>query len=131
VIVIPESGGRLAVGIDGGARVELRSVGAIFALRGEPCFGIAVVIRHGAGAVEVRDVADRRERRFSSVDGVIDRKKMRWGELADPVDAERLAALGFDGWTGPGSVISPEGCWREISMHLLLKLAHFEDDDLA
>ena len=57
VIVVPKCRGRLAIRVGRWMRIEL---GAVFAVRGKPCFGIAVVVRHGACTVKVSYVADRR-----------------------------------------------------------------------
>ena len=79
VVVVPKPGRRLAVGIRRWPWIELWAVRAVFALRSEPGFWVAIVVGHCAGAVEMRNIADRRERQLGPVDGMIDGKQMRSG----------------------------------------------------
>ena len=64
------------------------------------------------------------------MDRMINWKKMCGWELADPVDIESLAALGLDRGPRPGAVVPPHCCRWQIPMHLLLKLDHFDWNDL-
>ena len=81
--------------------------------------------------MNVGHIAYRGNSRFCSVNGVIDRKKMRAREFAGPVDVDSLRTLRLDRGAGPSAVVSPYRCRWEISMHLLLELKHFDFNDLS
>lgn len=64
------------------------------------------------------------------MDRMINGKKMCGWELADPVDIESLSTLHFDRRSRPGAVVPPYCCRWQVPVHLLLKLDHFDLNDL-
>ena len=77
VVVIPEHGGLLVIGIDKSVWVVQHRAG--HAIGRNPCFRIAIAFRQDLGAVQVDYVAYLRLVGFRSMDGEIYRQRMRRG----------------------------------------------------
>jgi len=128
MIVIPERGGGLVVGMAGGIGGESWSG---FAVGSDPGVGIAVAIRENLGAVDVSDGADFGDVLFRAVDGVIDGKKMFGGQFVRPLDGKRLTLAGFEGWSGPHTVVAPHRGGGKIAMGLVTERNHSDGNDYA
>src|SRR5580704_3066300 len=90
MIVIPEHGGVLVVGIV----IDRGLAGNV------PVVRIAVALRGSFGSVQVNYGSYFGLVRFCAVDAVIDGKEMLGGEFVGPFDEDSLAASGFEGWAG-------------------------------
>src|SRR5580700_1572274 len=107
--------------VGSGDRTEL-SVGR------EPGVGITVAFRQYLRAVHVGHGAHFRNARLTAVNGRVNGQEMFERELVRPLHNKRLAAADFEGWAGPGVVISPESGGGKIAMNLLAERADVNGD---
>src|SRR5580658_8687994 len=94
----------------------------------EPGIGIAVAFGQDLGSVDVGDGADFGNARFAAVDGWVDREEMFQGEFVGPFHGQGLGSADFEGWAGPGVVVSPESCGGKIAMNFLTEGADVNGD---
>jgi hypothetical protein len=114
VVVVPESGGVLLVGV---------VADAAFA-RDEPVVGVAVIIGGNFGSVNVGDGADIGDIVAAAVEGVVDGKEVLCGEVVDPLDLERTAGASFDDGREGGGAVAPHAGRRDVAVNLRVDLAH-------
>ena len=114
VVVIPEHGGILAVGIKIRARLS----------RDVPILGIAVAFRRRLGAVHVDDAANFGIAGFGAMKRVVDRQKMLGGQFVRPFDRQPFPAPGFKRGARHRSAAAPEPRSGKIAMQFALDLLH-------
>src|SRR5579875_715597 len=119
MVVIPERGGRLPVGI----------VGALGLSGDNPVLGVTVVFSGYVAAVQVDDGAHCGDIRTGSVEGVIDGEGMLIGEPVVPLDVGGAAAGSDERRAGSRSIETPNERRRKIAMQLLAELR--ENDALG
>src|SRR5580765_6895241 len=130
MVVIPEHGGLLIIGIHKGIWiVEHRSGYAVWR---NPRFRIAIAFRKNLGSMQMHYIPHLWLVRFRSMQSEIHWQRMRgWQSVIVIFDPYRNAAAHFNRWPRPYAIEVPDFGGRQVAVRFLKCLLHADVCDLV